>query len=576
MDDLDIWVDEDLPVVLNGQIMPGDVDRFRFEADRGTRLLAAVHARSLVPYLADAVPGWFQATLKLLDAQGNELAFSDDFRFDPDPVLYCEIPANGKYVIEIADNIYRGREDFVYRIVVGELPYITGIRPLGGRVAEPTTVSLQGWNLPSGELTIEPGGPAPDTTHLRVTAGPYVSNPLPFAVDDLPETFEREPNDALRSQPVQAPVIVNGTIEQPGDWDVYRFEARAGDAVVMEIRARRLRSPLDSLIKLTDADGRLLAANDDREDRGCGLVTHHADSYLSATCPRDGLYLVHVGDTQGKGGNAHSYRLRISPPRPGFRLRAVPSSIHARPGMTVPIIVHALRDDGFEGAIDIGLKDMPPGFRLAGRGIPAGGMQTRLTLTLPRKGRTPPTPLRLEGRARVAGRNVCREAVPAEDVMQAFLWRHLVAACDGMITFARRSTATLPSRPANEPIRLAPGDAEPFTVKLPPSGSDTTLRLSLDSPPEGLTLSDDQREAGRLTMLLKADASLEPGLAGNLIVRVTEEKILRDADGNPRGSPRVSNLGVLPAVPFEIVAPAAAATPPARAGEEAQTPRRES
>ena len=34
-------------------------------------------------------------------------------------------------MIEIKDAIYRGRPDFVYRITLGELPYITGVFPLG-------------------------------------------------------------------------------------------------------------------------------------------------------------------------------------------------------------------------------------------------------------------------------------------------------------------------------------------------------------------------------------------------------------------------------------------------------------
>ena len=67
-----------LPAVLNGQIMPGDVDRFRFHAEKGDKLVLKASARELMPYLADAVPGWFQATLALYDAQGRELAYADD------------------------------------------------------------------------------------------------------------------------------------------------------------------------------------------------------------------------------------------------------------------------------------------------------------------------------------------------------------------------------------------------------------------------------------------------------------------------------------------------------------------
>ncbi|MEI6421311.1 MAG: hypothetical protein WCP55_03775, partial [Lentisphaerota bacterium] len=105
-----------LPALLNGQIMPGDVDNFKFAAKQGQSLLVETSARALIPYIADAVPGWFQATLTLYDSKNNELAFADDFRFNPDPVLFYDIPADGDYVLEIRDSIYRGRADFVYRI----------------------------------------------------------------------------------------------------------------------------------------------------------------------------------------------------------------------------------------------------------------------------------------------------------------------------------------------------------------------------------------------------------------------------------------------------------------------------
>ena len=142
-----------LPAIVNGQILPGGVDRYRFQARKGQQLVVAAAARELIPYLADAVPGWFQAALALYDAKGNELAYADDYRFHPDPVLHCEIPKDGEYVVEIRDSIYRGREDFVYRITVGELPFVTSIFPLGGPAGAQTTVELKGWNLPVTSLT---------------------------------------------------------------------------------------------------------------------------------------------------------------------------------------------------------------------------------------------------------------------------------------------------------------------------------------------------------------------------------------------------------------------------------------
>jgi hypothetical protein len=75
-----------LPAVINGQIGPGERDAFRFAARKGQRLVVAVTARELSPYLADAVPGWFDAVVALTDADGHELAAADrdpalSFRF---------------------------------------------------------------------------------------------------------------------------------------------------------------------------------------------------------------------------------------------------------------------------------------------------------------------------------------------------------------------------------------------------------------------------------------------------------------------------------------------------------------
>src|ERR1035437_140533 len=112
-----------LPVLVNGQIMPGGVDRFRFQATKGQHIVVAAKARELLPYISDAVPGWFQATLALADSTGREVQYADHFLFHPDPVLYYEIPQDGAYTLEIHDSIYRGREDFVYRVELGELPF---------------------------------------------------------------------------------------------------------------------------------------------------------------------------------------------------------------------------------------------------------------------------------------------------------------------------------------------------------------------------------------------------------------------------------------------------------------------
>jgi hypothetical protein len=265
------------PCTVNGQVASGEVNRYRYPAQKGQKLVITTQARQLIPYLADAVPGWFQPVLAIHDANGKELAYQDDYRFNPDPTILFEVPHDGEYVLSIRDSIYRGREDFVYRVTIGEMPFVTGIFPLGGQVGEPVKIEIEGWNLdgatwtpPAGEAGIHP---------FTVSKAGFISNPLPFALDTLPEGFDEEPNNSPEhAQKVALPIIINGRIDTMNDRDVFEFEGRAGDIVVAEVQARRLDSPLDSVIKLTDAAGKLLALSDDVEDPGAGVNTHQADS----------------------------------------------------------------------------------------------------------------------------------------------------------------------------------------------------------------------------------------------------------------------------------------------------------
>ncbi|MGA2769332.1 MAG: hypothetical protein ABSG26_00815 [Bryobacteraceae bacterium] len=555
-----------LPATVNGRIKPGlprpqarsgepftpgEADRYRFQAHQGQELVMAASARELIPYLADAVPGWFQAVLTLYDANGNELAYDDDYRFHPDPVLHYAVPKDGEYTIEIRDALYRGREDFVYRIAIGELPFVTSAFPLGGRAGSKTTVHLTGWNLPANKMTMD---------FRRKGPGVYpLANSAPFMVDTLPEGFEKEPNNSpAAAQRVKLPIIMNGRIDRPGDWDVFRFQGRAGQAIVAEVYARRLDSPLDSVLKLTDAKGRQLAFNDDYEDPGAGLETHHADSRILTTLPANGTYYLYLGDIQQKGGAEYAYRLRIGAPRPDFDLRVTPSSINVSGGLTVPITVHALRKDGFSGDIALALKGAPKGFTLIGGLLPAGRDEVRITLTVPPQPQPEPLSLSLEGRATIQGREVSRLAVPAEDMMQAFAYRHLVPASDLKVAVRRGAMLRVPIKViSQEPLEIPAGGTARFQVHVPPLPSNllSKVQYELSEPPEGIELRNASPGRDGTEIVLQCDAAkAKPGLKGNLIVNISAERVAQAADGRPQANRQRVSLGTLPAVPFEIVA----------------------
>ena len=548
----------DLPILLNGQIEPGDVDRFRFKAERGQRLVIETRARHLIPYLADAVPGWFQATVALYDDKGREVAFADDYRFDPDPVLFYEVPETGEYELEIRDSIYRGRKDFVYRVAVGQQPFVTGTFPLGAKTGVRTIASVDGWNLPRKRLPLDTQHGAGHIRRTAVRKKKLLSNPVTYAVDSLPQSKEAEPNDTTETaQRITLPRTINGRIGEPGDVDVFQFKGRAGDEVVAEVFARRLNSPVDSLLRLTDASGQVLAWNDDCDDKESGLCTHHADSYLRARLPANGLYRVRVADSQRHGGDANAYRLRIGPPRPDFALRVTPSTINVPRGRSaVPIRAHAMRKDGFDGDIELVLVDPPPGFSLQGGRIPGGRDTVRMTLTAPRKPLGKPVVLKLEGRAVIDGRTVSRPAVPADDMMQAFLYRHLVPSRELMVAVMGKRWGP-PVELAGGPVRIPLGGTTDVQIRNRRGQALREIEFELSEPPTGVTLEEVSFTAGALSLRLSADRdAAKVGFADNLIVEAFKEvEWGKKGKGGGKGKQqkRRVSVGILPAIPFEIV-----------------------
>ncbi|MFO8012053.1 MAG: PPC domain-containing protein [Phycisphaerae bacterium] len=482
----------DLPAVANGQIFGADKDRFRFKARAGQTLVVRVQARDMLPFIADAVPGWFQAVLTLYDAAtGKDVAYVDDFRFRPDPVLIFEVPKDGEYVAEVRDAIYRGRGDFVYRLTVGQVPFITHVRPIGAKRGTTATVRLFGANLPKQEVTLDLTPPCPDRRWIELDGPAARSNAVPFGVGETPETDEAEPNDAAKkARRLTPPVTVNARIAEPGDTDFYTFTVKAKQTLVLDVDARVLGSPVDTVLTLLDPAGNEEAAGDDYEDPAEPYVTHHADSYLVHTFKKAGDYLLRVRDIQGKGGEAYAYRLTVRPPRPDFRLRVTPSNPTVGRGATTVMMVKALRRDGFTGQIDLSLDGLPDGFEASGTAIPEKFDETILTLTAPRNAPLGTHRPVVTGEADAGGTTLRRRALPAEDVMQAFIYHHLLPTDEMLMTVVEPGPFKLiPQVPEEGFIRFAGGRTAFIDVK---AERDKTvkgpIRLALHNPPKGVRM----------------------------------------------------------------------------------------
>ena len=248
-----------LPATLVGTIdTPGDRHNYSFDGQAGEEVVFQVVGSQLGSKL--------QSLLVLRDSSGKQLAEAGRNENSPDVVLSFKLPAQGSYTLSVADREKSGGMDHFYRVEAGHLAYITGVFPLGVRAGEAGRIKLRGVNLASHEATVQPpkraDGWATVPLEMKGGGGPSL-NKVRLAVGNEPETLEQEPNDsAARAQVISLPTTINGHINAAAktggksDEDYFRFHAKKGARLSIQVAAARLDSPLDSVIEVLDAQGK--------------------------------------------------------------------------------------------------------------------------------------------------------------------------------------------------------------------------------------------------------------------------------------------------------------------------------
>ena len=381
------------PVVLNGQIMPGETDVFPVMLDAGKKYSFAMCASELSPYLGDAVPGHFQGILTLRDEQGREVASADDEYHHPDPVLRFTAKKTGKYTLHVSDSIKRGRADFVYRIAVteGYVPY-QPYRNVSGYKAMPQAYTLK--NVPG-----------------RIS----------FA--SLKKGLDIK--DVLHNQ--------NGVS--------FKIKAAKGDRAIFELFAARMDSPLDGVLVLRDAKGKVIAENDDyAQSLDLDLCRRQTDSLLDVTFPADGVYTLQLFSRTAFTGNDHFFTLQMRAPQPSVIAVAGSSVLAMNRNGEGKIRVYIHRKDGYNGEVKI----TSPQLTAIGKAVIPADKQSsdvRFYLTnAPKKNQV--IKLDLNAEYTMNGMRHVIPVIPAEETMQAFAYTHLLAA-DSFYCYSIRPAAYL-------------------------------------------------------------------------------------------------------------------------------------
>ena len=466
-----------LPTILVGEISrPGDVDFFKIKVKAGEDLTFENGGMMIGSTLQPVVS-------ILREDQSVEAEFGNDGGLDTTWYAH-KFDKAGTYYIRVGDYQQSGKPGHTYRIKVGNFPLVTSAFPLGVQKGKGAAVRVNGYDLDNPQVQVkgEPNDGMEDRIRLRAsTADGNAFNETTLAVGIDPEVLANGKNTAVAdAQPVSLPVTVNGILKAP---NYFRFHARKGQKVVLEVLAKRLGSDLDSLLEVLDSKGspieiatvrpvqetnvvlsdrdsmttgirlagwsgmnvgdyllagteimrisalpkgpdedvfmesfqgqrlayfgtspeahaldlpvykvhmyppgkqftpnglplvRLYARNDD------GGPGNGKDSYLQFTAPAEGDYIAKLSDVRGQGGDKYAYRLNVRPLRPDFRLSVNPRNPNVPLGGSIPVQVVALREDGFDGKIDVTIEDLPKGLRAAPATIMPGQDSTVLLIS---------------------------------------------------------------------------------------------------------------------------------------------------------------------------------------------------
>jgi hypothetical protein len=250
-DTLDNAFETFLPTVLVGAISrPGDADHFKITMKAGEELVFLNSAGNIGSTLSPVVR-ILDADQRVLGEYGYDGGRTTErfaHRFDKD----------GVYYVRIADYEQSGRASHTYRMIAGKLPVMLSAFPLGVRRGQEADVEVRGFNLGAAPVKVK-GEPSPDrerTVTVRpATPNGAAFNELTLAIDDDPEVRSAGTNTKLTSaQSVTLPVTINGKSAEDSA-QYFRFAAKKGQKVVLEVNAQRLGSQLDSVVEVLDAKG---------------------------------------------------------------------------------------------------------------------------------------------------------------------------------------------------------------------------------------------------------------------------------------------------------------------------------
>lgn len=306
-------------------------------------------------------------------------------------------PADGTYIIKVSDLTYQGGARHFYRLALQK----------GPAQPQPTTQTVSAMSWP----------------------------PHGLAAQALMQ--EVEPNNK-EAQKITLPCDISGAFFPAADVDTYEFTAKKGETWWVEVASERLGLNTDPFVLVQQVkDGKFTDVAELYDIAPPMKVTSNGYSYdgppYDAGSPdvlgkfevkEDGTYRLQVRDLfGGTRSDPHNvYRLIVRQAAPDFSLAAWAVHMTLRNGdraaLSKPMALRqgdarafevvVQRRDGFDGEIEIGMENLPPGVSAAGLKIGKGKSYGHLILTADENAPRGFSLARITGKAVIGGQEVIR------------------------------------------------------------------------------------------------------------------------------------------------------------------------
>lgn len=423
-----------LNTTLQGTIGPEDIDTYVVEVKKDQRLSVEIEGARLGRTMFDPI-------VAIHDASGKLLASNDDTPLlGHDSFASVVAPADGKYTIAVRDVVYAGT-GYVYRMHVGTFPRPAISFPLGGKAGDTLAVKFLG--DPKGEFTQSIGLPAEPVARFGAVAERDGPPPSPNWL-----RVSGFPNADADASPV-APFARHGILTTQGKPGEFRFTGKKDQHLEFAVYARRLGSPLDSVLTILDAKGKSLGSNDD--------ASGNPDSMTRVRLPDDGEYVVRVADQLGRGGPLYAYRVEVTEVRPTLTL-SIPDTARydyeTRKSIVVP------KGNRFAVLLNINRDTCNDDLTVAFPGLPAG--ITMAADTVPGSLSAVPVVFEAAPDAAIAGNLLTPDAFPVDESKRAAVARRYRHNVD----WVRIQNDTVYTRSEVDRIAAAVVEEVPFKLRI--------------------------------------------------------------------------------------------------------------